>query len=94
MRRKNPAAVTLATRRSSRPKARPKLSARRRSDIARHAARARWARSRIGTTPSNIQAIWDMAAELTRDIPAEEWNNLPADLTDHLDHYIYGTPKR
>ena len=27
------------------------------------------------------------------DVPQEEWDRLPADLTDHLDHYIYGTPK-
>jgi hypothetical protein len=27
------------------------------------------------------------------DVPKEEWDRLPADLTDNLDHYIYGTPK-
>ncbi len=34
-----------------------------------------------------LLAIW-------ADVPASEWTNLPADLTDHLDHYIYGTPKQ
>jgi hypothetical protein len=33
-----------------------------------------------------LRAIW-------ADVPKEEWDRLPADLTDHLDHYIYGTPK-
>lgn len=27
-------------------------------------------------------------------IPEEEWRRLPADLTDNLDHYLYGTPKK
>jgi hypothetical protein len=27
------------------------------------------------------------------DVPQEEWDRLPADLSEHLDHYIYGTPK-
>ncbi len=27
-------------------------------------------------------------------IPAEERSKVPADLTDNLDHYIYGTPKK
>jgi hypothetical protein len=32
--------------------------------------------------------------EMSRRIPEEEWSRVPADLTDQLDHYIYGTPKR
>ncbi len=31
-----------------------------------------------------LSAIW-------ADVPQSEWNRLPADLTDNLDHYIYGT---
>jgi hypothetical protein len=34
-----------------------------------------------------LRAIW-------ADVPEEEWNRLPPDLTDNLDHYIYGTPKQ
>ena len=26
-----------------------------------------------------------------RDVSREEWNRLPHDLTDRLDHYLYGT---
>jgi len=38
--------------------------------------------------------IEDVLAELAREIPQEEWKKLPEDLTDNLDHYIYGSPKR
>jgi hypothetical protein len=38
------------------------------------------------TIEDKLRAIW-------ADVPQEEWNNLPADLSEHLDHYIYGTPK-
>ena len=31
-------------------------------------------------------AIW-------ADVRQEEWDRLPAYLTDNLDHYIYGTPR-
>ena len=33
-------------------------------------------------------------AEIADAIPAAELAQLPADFTDQLDHYIYGTPKR
>ncbi len=39
-------------------------------------------------------AIEDVLADLASRVPAEEWRKLPADLTDNLDHYLYGTPKR
>jgi Arc/MetJ-type ribon-helix-helix transcriptional regulator len=38
--------------------------------------------------------IWEVADELRRSIPAEEWANLPVDGAAQHDHYIYGTPKR
>ncbi len=31
--------------------------------------------------------------DLTADVPDEEWDKLPADLAEHHDHYLYGTPK-
>jgi len=37
--------------------------------------------------------IEDILAKLAREVPQEEWKKLPQDLTDNLDHYIYGTPK-
>jgi hypothetical protein len=38
--------------------------------------------------------IEDILRELAAGIPQEEWDRLPADLSDHPDHYLYGTPKR
>ena len=35
------------------------------------------------------RALTDMAAQ----VPQKEWDKLPVDLTDNLDHYIYDTPK-
>ncbi len=41
-----------------------------------------------------VPAIEDVLADLASRVPAGEWRRLPADLTDNLDHYLYGTPKR
>ena len=38
--------------------------------------------------------IWEVAAEIRKSIPAEEWAKLPKDGAEQLDHYIYGSPKR
>jgi hypothetical protein len=37
--------------------------------------------------------IEELLQERGRRVPESEWDKLPPDLTDHLDHYIYGTPK-
>jgi hypothetical protein len=42
---------------------------------------------------SSARSIEDVLSELAAQVPAEEWNALPSDLTDQLDHYIYGTSK-
>ena len=41
-----------------------------------------------------IRPIEDVLEELASAVPEVEWKNLPTDLTDNLDHYLYGTPKR
>jgi len=41
-----------------------------------------------------VPAIEDVLADLASRVPDGEWKRLPADLTDNLDHYLYGTPKR
>lgn len=53
-------------------------------------------RPRFGRSSGKTAArpIEDIAAELAAEVPAQEWDRLPADLTDNLDHYLYGTPKR
>ncbi len=38
--------------------------------------------------------IEDRIAEHFADVPDEEWDNLPSDLIDNLDHYLYGTDKK
>lgn len=40
------------------------------------------------------RSIQDVLGELAAEIPTEDWNRLPADLTDNLDQYLYGTPKQ
>jgi hypothetical protein len=39
-------------------------------------------------------SIEEVLASLAAKVPAEDWSRLPVDLTDDLDHYIYGTPKK
>ena len=41
----------------------------------------------------NAPTIENKLRAIVADVPQEEWDRLPADLTDHLDHYIYGTPR-
>lgn len=43
---------------------------------------------------ATVSPIEDVLRELAQDIPQEDWDKLPPDLTDNLDHYLYGTPKR
>ena len=37
--------------------------------------------------------IWEQAAELTAQIPPEEFDKIPPDLSINLHHYLYGAPK-
>ena len=41
----------------------------------------------------NAPTIEEKLRAIVADVPQEEWDRLPADLSEHLDHYIYGTPK-
>lgn len=41
-----------------------------------------------------VPPIEDVLANLASRVPEGEWRKLPVDLTDNLDHYLYGTPKR
>jgi len=42
----------------------------------------------------SARPIENVLADLASKVPQEEWDRLPKDLTDNLDHYLYGTPKR
>lgn len=50
----------------------------------------------IGATPLPVSSkpIEDVLIALAREVPEKEWENLPADLTNNLDHYLYGIPKQ
>jgi hypothetical protein len=39
--------------------------------------------------PPFLQFIEEISAQ----IPAEEWEKLPSDLSKNVDHYLYGSPK-
>ena len=39
---------------------------------------------------SDAPAIEDVLAALAKEVPEEEWERLPRDLTDRLDDYLYG----
>lgn len=46
------------------------------------------------TLATSAKSIEEEIAEIVAEVPAEAWARLPEDLSDHLDHYVYGTPKR
>lgn len=39
---------------------------------------------------SSAPRVEDVIAKIAKDVPDEEWDRLPPDLTDRLDHYLYG----
>jgi len=42
----------------------------------------------------SARPIEDLLKEIAEDIPQQEWDRLPTDLNDNLDHYLYGIPKQ
>ncbi len=44
--------------------------------------------------PVQPKPLWQQIAELRESVPDEEWDKLPVDGAEQLDHYIYGSPKR
>jgi hypothetical protein len=54
--------------------------------------RERW-KKKAGKAAA-VPAIEDIISGLAAQVPDEQWKELPADLTDNLDHYVYGTPKK
>jgi hypothetical protein len=43
--------------------------------------------------PSELRFFLDRIAEMVKDVPEDEWERLPADLSKNVDHYLYGTKK-
>ena len=50
----------------------------------------------VGQEPPapGYKPIWEVADELRKSVPPEEWAKLPVDGAAQHDHYIYVTPKR
>jgi hypothetical protein len=46
------------------------------------------------TYDRTARPIEELLCELAKEIPQEEWDRLPDDLNDNLDHYLYGVPKK
>jgi hypothetical protein len=42
----------------------------------------------------SARPIEDILEELAKEIFQEEWDRLPGDLNDNLDHYLYGMPQK
>ena len=42
----------------------------------------------------NVRPIWEVIAENMKGVPAEDLADLPKDGASHVDHYVYGLPKR
>ena len=38
--------------------------------------------------------IWEEIEQLSKQVPSEEWAKLPTDLSENIDHYLYGAPKK
>lgn len=47
-----------------------------------------------GTEKEVVRPIEELLSDLAKEIPQEEWDKLPKDLNDNLDHYLYGVPKK
>ena len=43
--------------------------------------------------PPSLPSFLQFAEEISAQIPLEEWEKLPKDLSKNLDHYLYGAPK-
>ncbi|MBW4472857.1 MAG: hypothetical protein KME45_21145 [Stenomitos rutilans HA7619-LM2] len=40
-----------------------------------------------------IASLLDLVAQIHAQVPPEEWEKLPRDLSINHDHYLYGSPK-
>ena len=58
------------------------------------ASRAKAAKARVTGQQREQPRIMRIAERLGRRIPSGEFLSLPKDLSNQLDHYFYGTPKR
>jgi hypothetical protein len=48
----------------------------------------------IPAEPRDDRPIWEVIAEVMKDVPDGVFDRLPKDGASQVDHYIYGLPKR
>lgn len=50
----------------------------------------------VGELPfdPNAKPIWEVIEEIGANVPAAEWDNVPTDGAQNLDHYLYGHEKK
>jgi len=41
-----------------------------------------------------VRPLWEIAEEISAQVPLEEWEKLPTDGSEQHDHYLYGSRKR
>lgn len=66
-------------------------------EIVARAAELKGRRLKVTVLPAEENeagTIEEAIAALAAQVPPEAWENLPEDLLDNLDHYVYGTPRR
>jgi hypothetical protein len=66
-------------------------------EILARASELKGRRLKVTVLPAENEAgkpIEEVIEALAAQVPPEAWENLPEDLSDDLDHYIYGTPRR
>jgi hypothetical protein len=44
--------------------------------------------------PTDFNALLEMIEEITKSVPEEAWEKMPADFSKNVDHYLYGTRKK
>lgn len=47
----------------------------------------------VSSSPARV-SVWDKVAERIRQVPDEALQEVPADASENLDHYLYGAPRR
>ena len=66
-------------------------------DALRHIAELQQRMDALAGTPRafdpSAPRIEDTLQSLAAEVPPEEWERVPSDLSDQHDHYIYGTPR-
>ena len=45
-------------------------------------------------TSVDRRSVWEIVEEVNARLPADTWENVPADGSINLDHYLYGAPKQ